>query len=101
MITTIQNRLITPLLLTNPRQSLNNPQPQFLSLHFRINSYILNMSNATQPSQKFMFEEDTSGSDDLVGWFVYDAESEVCVWGRAEEVEAGLVGCETGVGDDC
>ncbi len=53
-----------------------------------------------------MFDEDTADGDDLVGVFVDDDGCEVVglllggVVG-AEEVETGLVGCETGVGYDC
>jgi len=50
LITTIQNRLITPLPLTHPRQRLNNPQPQLLPLNFSIHRNILNMPNTTQPT---------------------------------------------------
>ena len=75
MITTIQNRLITPTPFTNTRQRINNPQPNLLPLLRLIDSDVFDVPDESQVAQEFPLDENTTGADDTVGLFVdYDDE---------------------------
>ena len=79
MITTIQNRLITPTPFTNTRQRINNSQTNLLSLLRLIDSDIFNVSDESQVAQEFPLDENTTSPDDTVGLFVNDDDEEVGV----------------------
>lgn len=45
LITAIEDRLVASLLLTDTRQSLNNPETQLLALDLGVHGNILNMAD--------------------------------------------------------
>ena len=79
MITTIQNRLITPTSFTNTRQRINNSQTNLLPLLRLIDGDIFNVADESQVTQEFPLDENTAGADDTVGLFVDDDDEEVGV----------------------
>ena len=83
MITTIQNRLITPTPFTNTRQRINNSQPNLLPLLRLIDSDIFDVSDESQVTEEFPLDENTTGADDTVGLFVNDDDEEVGVCASA------------------
>ena len=72
MITAVQDRLITTAVLADPRQRLNNPQPQLLPLLVLVHRNIFNMTNASQAPQELAFDKHRTNSDDTISRLVYD-----------------------------
>ena len=64
MITAVQDRLITTTVLANPRQRLDNPQPQLLPLLILVHRNIFNMTDASQAPQELALDKHRTNSDD-------------------------------------
>lgn len=61
-----KTNLITPNLSSNKIQSLNNAQPQFLSLLILLDGNILNMTHKTKRMNELALNDQTSRSDDPI-----------------------------------
>lgn len=72
MITAVQDRLVTTTVLADPRQRLDNPQPQLLPLLVLIHRNILNMPNTSQPSQELPLHKYRADRNDTIGRLVYN-----------------------------
>lgn len=77
-LTAIQNRLITPNLLSYKVQRLNNPQAQFLALLVFGDCNVLNVADQTELVDELALDDESAGADDFL-FVVEDAEKEVGV----------------------
>jgi hypothetical protein len=67
IIATIQNTLITPRVLTDVCQRLNDPQTQLLPLLVLVHSDVLYVTDAAQPSKELALDEEGTDADNRVG----------------------------------
>jgi len=97
----VQDCLITPDVLTDIRERLDNSQSQLLPLLLLIHRNVLNVPHASQAPQELAFDENTADSNDLVGPLVYYDDWVVCARGGTHGIELRDPGSFSGIGDDC
>ena len=100
MITAVQDRLITPAVLADRRQRLDDPQPELLALLGRVHGDVLDVAHAAEPAEELALDEDGADGDDAVGRAVDNDDGVVGARGRAEGVELRAPSVLAGVCDD-
>ena len=66
LVATVQDRLVTPAVLADPSQSLDDTQANLFALNVLVHGNVLNMTHAPESAQELPLDEDTSDTNDLI-----------------------------------
>lgn len=80
LVTAIQYRLVAPSALADPRERIDDAQPNLLSLRSRVHGDVFDVPDFAEPAQKLAFNEDAPDADDAVRSAVEHNQRIVRVW---------------------